>query len=694
MYNKRFTALSLASLCLSAMPLQEVRAQVVDYTGLEELFQEPVTTSATGKPQRVSETPISMQIITSEEIRRSGAVDLPQLLRRVAGVGVTRNFRGHADVSIRGFDQPFANRLLTLVNGRQIYMDNFGMTLWHSLPFQLSEIKQIEVVRGPNTSLFGFNAASGVINIITFNPLLDDVTNVEGRIGTQEYYQAGGVATTQHEDRFGLRASAGRLLADGFSRKSMYYDHEKEQAIDRKNFNVDAAYAPTDTSDFRIEAGVNKQMTDGTMPLFAATQISTIMRHFKLTYNYDSGDYGVWNLNTYHNNIDMFLEGARFYGDRDGPHSNNKLTVFQLSNLFSPTPDHAIRLGGEYRLKSIFGTEEPGGAEFIMDIASANAMWDWRLTDKLTFTNSARVDSWGLDYQGDPENINPGVLGIQASEYDRDELDYSFNSGLVYKPTPVSSYRLSVARGLHIPSLIELARSEIVLQIEGNPRIETESNTTFEIGYDRLLPEQNASFGVNLFYQKLENVIAGTVYTVGAVISEDDEEEGDVAFENVGDASAYGLEVMANGTLFDENLRWGTSYTFLLSDDEPNAQEEHYLDYKSTQPKHRASITLGYTLGDWEFDTDVNYVHGTNFSGVIVDEEVPRRSARVRSHAIMNARVGYNLFENTNLSLDLFNILDEHHERQAFDFGVDTGRGMAGGNRIGRAALFTVRHSF
>lgn len=111
-----------------------------------------------------------MDIVTDREIRASGAQDIPELLRRYAGVDVSRNFRDQADVNIRGYNQAYANRLLVLINGRQVYMDLFGMTLWNSFPVRMEEIKQIEIVRGPNTSLFGFNAASGVINIITYNP--------------------------------------------------------------------------------------------------------------------------------------------------------------------------------------------------------------------------------------------------------------------------------------------------------------------------------------------------------------------------------------------------------------------------------------------------------------------------------------------------------------------------------------------
>ena len=64
-------------------------------------------------------------------------------------------------------------RLLVLINGRQVYLDDYGRTAWQTLPVQIDEIRQIEVVKGPNSALFGFNAMGGVINIITFDPLAD-----------------------------------------------------------------------------------------------------------------------------------------------------------------------------------------------------------------------------------------------------------------------------------------------------------------------------------------------------------------------------------------------------------------------------------------------------------------------------------------------------------------------------------------
>jgi outer membrane receptor for ferrienterochelin and colicins len=135
-------------------------AQSIDYGAMEQLFNEPVTTSATGSPQRATEAPADMQIISADDIRRSGEVTLPGLLQRVAGIDVLNFSAGQSDVNVRGYDQVSSPRLLVLINGRQVYLDHYGLTVWATLPVQLDEIRQIEVVKGPNSALFGFNAVS------------------------------------------------------------------------------------------------------------------------------------------------------------------------------------------------------------------------------------------------------------------------------------------------------------------------------------------------------------------------------------------------------------------------------------------------------------------------------------------------------------------------------------------------------
>lgn len=120
--------------------------------------------------QPISRAPSDVYVITDEDIRTSGATDIPTLLRRVPGMEVMQTNAVDFNVSVRGNNQLLANKLLVLVDGRSIYIDQSGQVLWKLLPVALTEIKRIEVLKGPASAVYGFNAFDGVVNIITKSP--------------------------------------------------------------------------------------------------------------------------------------------------------------------------------------------------------------------------------------------------------------------------------------------------------------------------------------------------------------------------------------------------------------------------------------------------------------------------------------------------------------------------------------------
>ncbi len=133
---------------------------------LEELMNLEVT-SAFKKPQSIKDTPAAVFVITQEDIRRSGASSIPELLRMVPGVNVAKIDNGNWAVSIRGFNGIFSDKLLVLMDGRTLYDPLFSGVFWDVQDTMLEDIDRIEVIRGPGASSWGTNAVNGVINIIT-----------------------------------------------------------------------------------------------------------------------------------------------------------------------------------------------------------------------------------------------------------------------------------------------------------------------------------------------------------------------------------------------------------------------------------------------------------------------------------------------------------------------------------------------
>ena len=158
-----WVALACASLLSAAAQAEE--SHLLDLS-LEELVDYRLT-SMSRKEQRVVDTAAAAYVITGEELRRSGALSIPEALRMVPGLNVAQISRDSWAVSSRGFLDRFSSKLLVLVDGRSIYSPMFSGVLWETQDTLMEDIERIEVIRGPGAALWGTNAMNGVVNIIT-----------------------------------------------------------------------------------------------------------------------------------------------------------------------------------------------------------------------------------------------------------------------------------------------------------------------------------------------------------------------------------------------------------------------------------------------------------------------------------------------------------------------------------------------
>ena len=124
-------------------------------------------TSVSKTDQKMSRAAAAIFVITQEDIQRSGATNIPDLLRMVPGMDVSQINANAWAVSARGFNRQFENELLVLIDGRAVYTPLLGGVNWDTQDVPLEDIERIEVIRGPGATLWGANAVNGVINIIT-----------------------------------------------------------------------------------------------------------------------------------------------------------------------------------------------------------------------------------------------------------------------------------------------------------------------------------------------------------------------------------------------------------------------------------------------------------------------------------------------------------------------------------------------
>jgi iron complex outermembrane receptor protein len=207
------------------MPAAPAAAQSVGQTAavqlkrlsLEELGQ-VVVTSVTKEPERVRGTAAAIYVITQDDIRRSGATTLPDVLRLAPGLIVSQSDSNRWAVGIRGLADIFSKDVLVMIDGRSAYTPLVGGVHWAIQDVVLADVEQIEVIRGPGGSLWGANAVNGVINVITKGAADTQGVRVGATAGSVEH----GRVSVRYGGTIGNRAHY-RLYAKGLDRGAQFH---------------------------------------------------------------------------------------------------------------------------------------------------------------------------------------------------------------------------------------------------------------------------------------------------------------------------------------------------------------------------------------------------------------------------------------------------------------------------------------
>jgi len=184
-------------------------------------------TSVSRRPEKLSQAPSAIQVITAEDIRRSGASSIPEALRLADNLDVARKNAHDWAITARGFNTDLANKLLVMIDGRTVYTPLFSGVFWERQDYLLEDIDRIEVISGPGGTEWGANAVNGVINIIT-----KDARDTQGL-----YAEAGG--GTDLRDFAGLRYGAA-LAPDVYLRVYGKYFHRDDEVLANGDSGDDA----------------------------------------------------------------------------------------------------------------------------------------------------------------------------------------------------------------------------------------------------------------------------------------------------------------------------------------------------------------------------------------------------------------------------------------------------------------------
>lgn len=658
-----------------------------DLSELEEQFQlfqaEDVVVSASKHEQKASEAPSAVYVITSREIQSSAALTVSDLLRRVPGFDVYRVNQGYSIIGARGQTTESNNLVLVLLDGREINVELFGIPFVEQLPITLDEIDRIEVIRGPGSALYGANAFSGVVNIITKRP--KDFAGFHTFLAGGTYGNTNLQARTAgFQDKFGYSTSA------RFRRAYLFSD-PGELDVQSSSARGLFSYEIEDDSKLEFDVAFDNSRTE----LFTTIgELPAELFQSGVRVGYDLGHFRVkffWNL------LDETLAIQDPTLNPPGTALNRRI----LTNLdgLANTYDLESQYLWEWSINTLIAGGNLRWNSFSSEVLSDTYANEYRVglflqdefrpIDNLVFTLGGRLDYYLFD---SPLCTNGAATGVSCNgELQSVDPAISPRLSIVYTPVNNQTIRLSGGRAFRKPAFFE--RQMQVAALErlnldfANPELPNESMTAVELGYVTRIGDR-VKLNVDTFFNQYENFIQFQPNQVKFDIVKD-------ADGNPAKVSAYGGEIVTKIVITSE-IEGGASYahTKNTSDDIVSGDPEHKVNVEAT---YRADYGLvANVLASYISEREWR-ISDPEKGNLIVPFTV---GESLGNYTVLDARLGYRFWSN-RLEAGLLgkNLLDEHREfpgiaNSDVDRDPFTERETFGGERIARTAFAYVEGHF
>jgi iron complex outermembrane recepter protein len=609
---------------------------------IEELMNIDVTT-VSKKVEKLFQTAAAIDVITREDIRRSGLTSIPEILRLAPGLNVGRISGNKWAISARGFNGRFANKLLVLIDGRSVYTPIHSGVYWELQDVLIEDIERIEVIRGPGGTLWGANAVNGIINIITSSAK-----------DTQ-----GGLLTTglgYGERSFGGVRYGGKISEQAYYRiYGKYFDCDSQfdalgrdasdgQTAIRGGFRTE--WTPSGRDLLTLQGDIyNSSVKERSLAIFLPTPLALPAA------------------------LDGELSGANLLGRWNRSISNTSDTTLQL--YFD-----------RYRRE----TYDVGERVDTFDVDLQHHLGDGRRNDFI----------WGLNYRliSDRTNSNRGTpvqfipqsrsrqlfgafaqneftlikdrlrftLGAKLEHNDYTGFEFQPSVRLLWTPTPHQTFWGAISRAIRTPARKDRdLRVNVsafpgegglpsVVALFGTPDFKSEELRAYEFGY-RTQPDSRFLIDFAAFYNRYDRL---STAEPGFPFVENDPQPTHLLiplyFKNLLRGETYGFEAAATLNL---TRRWKArgSYSFLRAQlhraptsQDPNA-ELGEGDYPQRQLQIHSILTLPR---NFELDASIYRI------SALAAQSVP-------GYTRLDVRFGWRVKENVELSLSLQNLLDKQH---------------------------------
>jgi iron complex outermembrane receptor protein len=476
--------------------------------GEQPRYEETVVVSASKAEEKLVDAPATMSVITTQTIETAPTRNFAELLRSVPGVNVTQISARDINITSRNATGTLATGQLALLDGRSLYQDFFGFVMWDFLPVNFNEVKQIEVIRGPASAVWGANALNGVVNVITKSPREMQGTSAVFGFGGFErandegagalWYVSGSHAQAVN-DRWAYKLSAGAYSQDPLSRPTGTIPCDAGPALCGPLRNPYPPFANQGTTQPKFDLRADYDYEDGRRLSFAGglagtdgimhtgigpfdIQSGTVMAYAKA--NYSSGAFRAsFFTNILNGDANNLLTSDPLTGQPITFDFGTNTYDLEASNVQAFASRHVLSYGGNLRFNFYDLSIAPSSddrAEF-----GAYAQDEIFLSDMFRWVVGARVDRFDFidDFVFSPRT----TFMIKPEENQTVRVSYN----RAYRSPSVINNHLNVVIGQPLGPLAvafpPLAGYQLPVNIVGNPDLEEQLLDAFEIGYSAVV---------------------------------------------------------------------------------------------------------------------------------------------------------------------------------------------------------------
>ena len=628
---------TLASAELEESGPSAARLSSLSEMSLEDLLNVKIT-SVSKKEEKRSEAAAAVYVLTADEIRRSSASSLPELLRGVPGLQVAQLDGNKWAISARGFNGRFSNKLLVLIDGRSIYSPLFSGVYWELYDLAIEDIARIEVIRGPGGTLWGANAVNGVINITTkaAGETQGGLLSLQGgsrerylgvlRYGARFSEAAPYRLTLKYTDRASSRFSDGGRAEDSY---------DTEQVSFRTDWEIDGENRlAVGLGGFDINQGQTYKLISPAPPYQFYWDSSREQQggHFQLKWDRQISDVSDLSLLCY-----MSREDRR--GQTLDEQRSSYAIDFQHHLALGENNDFLWGVEGRY-------SETLMTDSYWLDMdeqRSSDFLVSGFLQDELRFAN-------------DRLRLTLGVK-LEHNEYSGVEIQPSIR--LAWVPNETHTFWGALSRAVRTPSLVEqegrinaLRLPAVLAVLYSNEEYESEALLAHEVGW-RYAPSSKTAFEVSLYYNDYDRMRS---FNLGFPLPK-------LGFppyiaipfysENTCQAYAYGGEVVLDQMV----TQWWTlraCYSYCRIKANTSGLYSLYAEaYEGDSPEHQINLQSHMDLpGKKELDFYLSYV-----------DDLP--GLEIAAYWDLDIRFGWRLRPNLELALVAENLLESERQEYA-----------------------------